>query len=148
MLAKSLIIFISFGLVTGFLSGVYLIDVKNTSQLVYVEGPSISVVTEKFDFKLNEDIKIRVINSGSVPLIFPDASYGLKITGLFGELMYSPTAAQVISTLESENEIEFLWDHIKNDGEIVLDGIYRISVMGMDEEGNNVERSTTVTIWK
>ena len=62
--------------------------------------------------------------------------------------MYSPTTAQVISTLEPGNEIEFSWDQIKNDGEIVLDGIYRISVMGMDEEGNNVERSTTVTIWK
>ena len=148
MFAKSLVIFTSFGLVAGLLFGVYLIDVKNTGQLLYVEGSSISVVTEKFDFKLNEDIKIRVINSGSVPLIFPDASYGLKITGLFGELMYSPTAAQVISTLDSGNKIEFSWDHIKNDGEIVLDGIYRISVMGMDEEGNNVERSTTVTIWK
>ena len=148
MFAKSLIIFTSFGLVAGLLFGVYLIDVKNTGQLLYVEGPSISVVTEKFDFKLNEDIKIRVINSGSIPLTFYDASYGLKITGLFGELMYSPTTAQVISTLESGDEIEFSWDHIKNDGKIVLDGVYRISVMGMDEEGNNVERSTTVTIWK
>jgi hypothetical protein len=148
MLAKSLVIFISFGVMVGLLFGVYLIDVKNTGQLVYVEGPSISIVTEKFDFKLNEDIKIRVINSGSVPLTFPDASYGLKITGLFGELMYSPTTTQVISTLEPGDEIEFSWDHIKNDGEIVLDGIYRISVMGMDEKGNNVERSTTVTIWK
>lgn len=148
MLAKSLVIFISFGVMVGLLFGVYLIDVKNTGQLVYVEGPSISIVTEKFDFKLNEDIKIRVINSGSVPLTFPDASYGLKITGLFGELMYSPTTTQVISTLEPGDEIEFSWDHIKNDGKIVLDGIYRISVMGMDEEGNNVERSTTVTIWK
>ena len=61
MLAKSLIIFTSFGLVAGLVFGVYLIDVKNTNQLVFVEGPSISVVTEKFDFKLNEDIKIRVM---------------------------------------------------------------------------------------
>ncbi len=148
MFAKSLIIFTSFGLVAGLVFGVYLIDVKNTSQLVYVEGTSISVVTEKFDFKLNEDIKIRIINSGSVPLTFSDASYGLKITGLFGELMYSPTTAQVISKLESGDEIEFSWDHIKNDGEIVLDGVYRISAMAIDEDGNNVERSTTVTIWK
>ncbi len=148
MLAKSLIIFISFGLVIGFLSGVYLIDVKNTSQLEFVEGPSISVVTEKFDFKLHEEIKIRVINSGSVPLTYSDSSFALKITGLFGELMYSPVVAQVISTLEPGDEVEFTWDHIKIDGEIILDGIYRISVMGVDEQGNNVEKSTTVTIWK
>jgi hypothetical protein len=148
MLAKSLVIFISFGVMVGLLFGVYLIDVKNTSQLEFVEGPSISVVTEKFDFKLHEEIKIRVINSGSVPLTYSDSSFGLKITGLFGELMYSPVAVQVISTLESGDEIDFSWDHIKIDGEIILDGIYRISVMGVDEQGNNVEKSTTVTIWK
>ncbi len=148
MFAKSLIIFTSFGLVAGLLFGVYLIDVKNTSQLEFVEGPSISVVTEKFDFKLNEVIKIRIINSGSVPLTYSDSSFGLKITGLFGELMYSPTTAQVISTLDSGDEIKFTWDHIKIDGEIILDGVYRISVMGVDEQGNNVEKSTTVTIWK
>jgi len=148
MLAKSLVIFISFGVIVGLLFGVYLIDVKNTRQLEFVEGPSISVVTEKFDFKLREEIKIRVINSGSISLTFSDASYGLKITGLFGELMYSPVVAQVISTLNPGEEVEFTWDHIKIDGEIVLDGIYRISVTGMYEEGNNVERSTTVTIWK
>jgi hypothetical protein len=148
MLAKSLVIFISFGVMVGLLFGVYLIDVKNTSQLEFVEGPSISIVTEKFDFKLHEEIKIRVINSGSVPLTYSDPSFGLKITGLFGELMYSPVTVQVISTLESGDEIEFSWDHIKIDGEIILDGIYRISVMGVDEQGNNVEKSTTVTIWK
>ena len=51
MFAKSLIIFTSVGIVAGLLLGVYLIDVKNTSQLVYVEGFSLSVVTEKSDFK-------------------------------------------------------------------------------------------------
>ena len=87
--------------------GVYLIDVKNTSQLVFVEGPSISIVTEKFDFKQGEEIKIRIVNSGTVPLIFSDASYGLRITGLSGILMYSPVAAQVISHLDPGDEIEF-----------------------------------------
>jgi hypothetical protein len=148
LLSKSLIIFIGVGLVSALAFGIYLLDVKSTSQLEFVEGPSISVVTEKFDFKLHEEIKIRVINSGSVPLTYPDSSFGLKITGLFGELMYSPVTAQVISKLESGDEIEFSWDHIKIDGEIILDGIYRISVMGVDEQGNNVEKSTTVTIWK
>ena len=67
-----------------------LIDVKNTSQLIFVEGSSISIVTEKFDFKKGEEIKIRIINSGTTPLIFSDTSFGLRITGLSGILMYSP----------------------------------------------------------
>jgi hypothetical protein len=134
--------------ITGLAFGVYLIDVKNTNQLVFVEGPSISVVTEKFDFKKNEDIEIRVVNSGSVPLTFSNASNGIMITGLSGILMYSPVVTQVISQLEPGDEIEFSWDQIKNDGDIVLEGLYKISAKAVDKQGNQVERSTTVTIWK
>ena len=148
MLAKSLIIFISIGVITGFAFGVYLIDVKNTNQLVFVEGPSISVVTEKFDFKKNEDIKIRIVNSGSIPLIFSNSSNGLRITGLFGILMYSPVAAQVITQLEPGDEIEFSWDQIKNDNDAALEGLYKISTKAVDKQGNQVKKSITITIWK
>ena len=148
LLAKSLVIFISIGLISGLVFGVYLLDIKNTNQLVFVEGLSISVVTEKSDFKKGEEIKIRIVNSGTVPLIFSDASYGLKITGLFGILMYSPVSAQVISQLEPGDEAEFSWDQIKNNGDIALEGLYKISTKGVDKQGNQVEKSTTVAIWK
>ena len=148
MLAKSLVIFISVGIITGFVFGIYLIDFKSTTQLVFVEGSSISIVTEKFDFKQDELIQIRIVNSGTTELTFSDLSYGLKITGLSGILMYSPISAQVISTLDPGDEIIFSWDQHKNDGAVALDGVYKISVKGMDVDGNNVEKSTTVTIWK
>jgi len=148
LLAKSLVLFIGIGVVAGLSFGIYLIDVKSTSQLVFVEGPSISVVTEKSDFKKGEEIKIRIVNSGTVPLTFPDASYGLRITGLSGILMYTPVSAQVISNLEPGDEISFSWNQIKNDGDTALEGLYKISSKGMNEEGNNVEKSTTITIWK
>ena len=148
MLAKSLVIFISVGIITGFAFGIYLIDFKSTTQLVFVEGSSISIVTEKFDFKQDELIQIRIVNSGTTELTFSDLSYGLKITGLSGILMYSPISAQVISTLDPGDEVIFSWDQHKNDGNVVLDGVYKISVKGMDVDGNNVEKSTTVTIWK
>ena len=148
LLAKSLVLFIGVGLISGLAFGVYLLDVKNTSQLVFVEGPSISVVTEKIDFKKGEEIKIRIVNSGTIPMIFSDASYDLKITGLSGILMYSPVAAQMISQLEPGDEIEFSWDQIKNDGDAVLEGLYKISAKAVDKQGNQVEKSTTVTIWK
>ena len=148
LLAKSLVIFIGVGLVSGLAFGVYLYDIKNTSQLVFVEGPSISVVTEKFDFKKGEEIKIQIVNSGTIPLLFSDASYGLRITGLSGILMYSPIAAQVISELEPGDEIEFSWDQIKNDSDAALEGLYKISAKGVDVQGNQVEKSITITIWK
>jgi uncharacterized membrane protein len=148
LLAKSLVLFIGIGVVAGLSFGIYLIDVKSTSQLVFVEGPSISVVTEKSDFKKGEEIVIRIVNSGTVPLTFSDASYGLRITGLSGILMYTPVSAQVISNLEPGGEISFSWNQIKNDGDTALEGLYKISAKGMNDEGNNVEKSTTITIWK
>jgi hypothetical protein len=148
LLAKSLVIFIGVGIVAGFGFGVYLIDFKTTTQLVFVEGTSLSIVTEKFDFKQDESIQIRIVNSGTNELIFSDSSYGLKITGLSGILMYSPITTQVISTLNPGDEIIFFWDQIKNDGDAALEGVYKISAKGMDVDGINIEKSTTVTIWK
>ncbi len=148
LLAKSLVLFIGVGLISGLAFGVYLLDVKNTSQLVFVEGPSISVVTEKIDFKIGEEIKIRIVNSGTIPMIFSDASYGLRITTLSGGLLYSPVSAQMISELEPGDEIEFSWDQIKNDGDAVLEGLYKISTKALDKQGNQIKKSTTVTIWK
>jgi len=148
LLAKSLIVFIGIGIIAGFVFGIYLIDFKNTSQLVFVEGSSVSIVTEKFDFKQDELIQIKIVNSGTTDLTFSDSSYGLKITGLSGILMYSPISNSVMSTLDPGEDIIFSWDQIKNDGDAVLEGVYKISVKGMDVEGNNVEKSTTVTIWK
>jgi len=148
LLAKSLIIFITVGIIIGFAFGIYLIDYKTTTQLVFVEGSSISIVTEKFDFKQDELIQIKIINSGTNQLFFPDSSYGLKITGLSGILMYSPISTQIISTLDPGIEIIFSWDQIKNNGDAALDGVYKISVKGIDADGNNVEKSIIVTIWK
>ena len=128
--------------------GIYLIDFKTTTQLVFVEGSSISIVTEKFNFKQDELIQIRIVNSGTNELTFSDSSYGLKITGLSGILMYSPISNSVISILNPGEEIIFSWNQIKNDGDVALDGVYKISAKGMDVEGNDVEKSTTVTIWK
>ena len=149
MLAKSLVLFIGIGLVAGLVFGLYLIDVKVTNQLVFVEGSSISIVTEKSDFKKGEEITIRIINSGTVPLTFSDASYGLQITRLSGILMFSPVISNdVISNLDPKDEIAFSWNQIKNDGNPSLEGHYKISAKGIDNEGNNVERSILFTIWK
>ena len=152
MSSKTLISFTAVGLFAGLVFGIYLLEVKNTNQLVFVEGSSISIVTEKFDFKKGEEIKIRIINSGTVPLTFPDSSYGLRITGLSGMLMYSPKTtheSEVQSySLAPKEEIEFVWDQIKNDGDSILEGLYKIHSKGFNSDSHKVEKSTTITIWK
>lgn len=121
---------------------------KNTNQLVFVDGSSISILTEKSDFKKSEEIKIIIVNSGTTPLIFSDTSYGLKISGLFGVTMYSPHASQVVTTLKPSEEVVFLWDQMKNDDVPVLEGLYKISSEGIDPMGNKVEKFITINIWK
>ena len=49
--------------------------------------------------------------------------------------MYSPVGAQVISHLEPGDEVEFSWDQIQNDGDAVLEGLYKISTKGVDPQG-------------
>lgn len=148
MLAKSLVIFIGVGVLAGFVFGFYLLDMKNTNQLVFVDGSSISIVTEKSDFKKGEEIKITIINSGTTLLTFSDTSYGLKISGLFGIMMYSPPASQVITTLKPNEKIVFIWDQMKYDNLPVLEGLYKISSNGIDSMGNKIEKSITINIWK
>ena len=148
LLPKSLVIFIGIGLISGLAFGVYFLDVKNTNQLIFVEGTSISIVTEKIDFKKGEEIKIRIVNSGTVPLIFSDASYGLRITGLSGILMYTPISVQVISELKPNEEAELVWNQLKNDGDAALDGIYKISSYATNVAGKSIEKSISITIWK
>ncbi|MGI0056951.1 MAG: hypothetical protein ACREAK_06205 [Nitrosarchaeum sp.] len=148
MLAKSLVIFICVGVLAGFTFGFYLHDIKNTNQLVFVDGSSISIVTEKSDFKKGEEIKITIVNSGTTPLTFSDTSYGLKISGLFGIMIYSPPASEVITTLKPREEIVFVWDQMKNEDVSVLEGLYKISSDGIDSMGSKIEKSITINIWK
>ena len=136
------------GVVAGAILGVIFVDSKNPNELNFQEGSSLSILTEKTDFKKGETITIRIINSGSVSLTFSDASYGLKISGLDGTLLYSPVSAQVISVLEPKEEKSFEWDQIKNDGDSMLEGTYKISSRGMDNLEKTIKKSITINIHK
>ena len=136
------------GIVAGAILGVIFVDSKNPNELNFQQGPSLSILTEKTDFKKGETITIRIINSGSVPLTFSDASYGLKISGLDGTLLYSPISAQVISVLEPKEEKSFEWDQIKNDGDPMLEGTYKISSRAMDNLEKTIKKSITINIHK
>ena len=83
---RGLLIAILIGMVAGLVLGVFENFQYNHEQLVFQEGSSISIVTEKIDFELGEQIHIKIVNSGTMPLTFSDSSYGLKITGLDGRL--------------------------------------------------------------
>jgi hypothetical protein len=147
MFPRGLIIAVVIGIIAGAIVGVLLVTQKNGEQLEFVLGPSISIVTDKTDFEQGEQISIKIINSGTSPLTFSDASYGLKITGLDGRVLFSPVSAQVISTLEPTEEISFVWDQIKNDGDQAAAGTYKIISNALDGE-KKIKKSITINIYK
>jgi len=123
-------------------------DFKKPNELNFVEGSSLTILTDKINFYKGEKIQIKIINSGSTPITFSDASYGLRITGLDGRLLYSPISVQVISILEPTEEIIFHWDQIKNDGDPVLEGTYKITSSGLDNDNKTIKKSITINIFK
>jgi len=145
---RGLLIAILIGMIAGLVLGVFENFQYNDEQLVFQEGSSISIVTEKIDFELGEQIHIKIVNSGTIPLTFPDASYGLKVTGLDGVLFYTPMAAQVISTLEPKEEKTFVWNQKRMDGSDLLEGFYKIVVEGFDHENNKVKKSIVINLLK
>ena len=145
---RGLVAAILIGMLAGLVLGFFVNSQYNHEQLVFQEGYSVSIVTEKIDFELGEKIYIKIVNSGTLPLIFPDASYGLKITGLDGILYYTPMAAQIISILEPKEEIVFIWDQKKTNGSDSLEGRYKIIVEGFDHESNKIKKSIAINLLK
>jgi hypothetical protein len=148
LIPRGLILAISVGVIAGAIFGIVFITQKDTQQLEFGEGPSISIVTEKIDYQRGENIVINIINSGTVPLTFSDTTYGLKITGLDGRILYDPIGAQVISKLEPKEERSFVWDQIKNDGDAILYGTYKITSEALDDSDSKVKKSITINILK
>ena len=145
---RGLTIAILVGMLAGLTLGFFINSQANHDQLVFEEGYSISIVTEKIDFELGEQIYIKIVNSGTMPLTFFNSSYGLKITGLDGRLHYTPITAQVISTLEPMDEKMFVWDQKKMDGSNSLERRYKIIVEGFDHENNKVKKSIVINLLK
>ncbi len=148
MLPRSLVIAILIGVLAGGIFGAFFVNLKDYNHLEFVEGPSLSITTLKTDYKLGEEIEIKIINSGTEELTFSDASYGLKITGLDGRVLYSPISAQVISKLEPKQEMTFVWDQIKSDGDPLHGGTYKITSRAIDALEKTVKKSITINIYK
>jgi len=148
MVPRGLILALLIGLVAGPVFGIILYQTDTHEQLVFVDGSSISILTQKIDFELGEEISIKIINSGTTELTFSDTSYGLEIKQLDGIVVFRPLSSQVISTLNSHDEIEFSWDQLKNNGEQILEGSYKITSVGFDDNKNTIKKSIIINILK
>ena len=149
MIPKGAIICIVLGVIGSGLVGIFFSEIANQPPtLVYVLGPSLSVITEKTNFHLGEPIRIKIVNSGTVPLTFSDASYGLKIKQLDGIVLYSPISTQVISVLKPEEEKVLVWNQTKLDGTKIIEGRYNVVSNTDPSSGNVLKKSITINILK
>ena len=137
------------GVIGAIVVGLFFANMANQAPtLVYVEGQSLSIITEKTNFELGELINIRIINSGTQSLTFSDSSFGMKIVGLDGRVLYSPPSLQVISVLEPKEEKMFVWDQTKSDGDKIIDGRYKIVSSAVTGGENALAKSLTINIFK
>ena len=148
MFPKGLLFAIILGVVAGPIFGIILYEYGVEDQLVFVDGTSLSIVTEKTNFTLGEPISIKIVNSGTDDLRFPDASYGLVIKQLDSIPIFSPASAQVISKLNSHDEITFVWDQIKNNGDQILEGTYKITSKAITLDENIIEKIIIIHVFK
>ena len=149
MIPKGAIICIVLGVIGSGLVGIFFSEIANhPPTLVYVIGPSLSVITEKTNFHLGEPIRIKIVNSGTAPLTFSDASYGLKIKQLDGIVLYSPISVQMISVLKPEEEKMFVWNQTKSDGSKIIEGRYNVVSNTEPSSGNVLKKSITINIFK
>lgn len=149
MIPKGAAIFFIVGLIAAGFLGYYLSQIANqVPTLVYDNGPSLTIIPDKINYHLGEPVHIRIINSGTTPLTFSDASYGLKITRLDGILIYSPISAQVISKLEPKEEKTFLWDQTKSDGTKAYQGRYTIISSTIEDVVPSLKKSVSINLLK
>ena len=148
MFPKGLVLAVSVGVIAGPVFGILFFDIGTQEQLVYVDGTSLSIVTEKINFKLGEEIIIKIINSGTNELKFSDTSYGLVIKQLDSIPVYIPSSTQEMSKLQSHEEIIFSWNQLKNDSSSILEGTYKITVKADTIDNKTIEKIVTINIFK
>ena len=136
MIPRGLAVAVCIGVVAGAAAGTALYGKGAAvpgAPLSYVDGPSLSVDAERAEYRTGEAVRIRVVNTGTVPLEFAGGTYyGVRITQLDGIEVYSPrpegggnTAASTV--LGPRDEAAFVWSQTKNDGDPVLHGTYKIT---------------------
>ncbi|WP_101477264.1 hypothetical protein [Candidatus Nitrosotalea bavarica] len=149
MIPKGAAMFFLVGLVAAGFLGYYLSQIANqVPTLVYKNGPSLTVIPDKINYHLGEPVRIRIINSGTIPLTFSDASFGLKITRLDGILVYSPLSTQVVSKLDPKEEKTFIWDQTKSDGGKAYQGRYKIVSSTIEDGGVSLKKFVTINLLK
>lgn len=133
------------GVVSAAIFGIYLDQTNSKKQgLQFVEGPSLSVITDKQDYLAGESVQIKIINTGTQTLMFSDNVTKLQIRALDGTTIFSSNVQN--SKLEPKQESLFVWNQTKNDGDLVISGRYVVESSTFTENEQKITDSITINV--
>lgn len=129
--------------------GSYLYQVStHVPTLVYTNGPSLTIIPDKINYLLNEPVHIRIINSGTTRLQFEDSSFGLKVRGLDGTVIFVPPSGKSGAFLDPHEEKVFVWNQTRTGGAKVFEGRYVIDANTLPVGGEELKKSVTINIFQ
>lgn len=147
MLPKGLVISVILGVIASGALGAYFLKIASEQyELEFVEGPSVSVLVERPDYKLGESVKITIINSGTEKIELAKDLPALQIRALDGTVFYTTSLGPLV--LDQRQEHTFEWSQQKNDGSQVLEGRYVVDVFAYDEYNQKLTDRLTINILK
>lgn len=149
MIPKGATICFVIGVVSAGALGAYLYQIASqVPTLVYQNGPSLSVIPDKINYRMGEPVRIRIIDSGNTSLAFSDSTFGLKIRGLDGTIIYLPPSASSDSMLSPHQEKLFVWNQTRTGGGKVFEGRYKIESNTSPDAGRELKKSVTINIFQ
>ena len=82
MIPKGLILAVSVGVFAALGLGLYLEKSYDDTSVKFTQGPSLSIITAKRDYQLDETIQVVLINSGTTEISFSSYEPSFKVRAL------------------------------------------------------------------
>ena len=145
MVPRGLVVAISAGVVAAGALGLLFLTLFDGRDLTFVEGPSVSLLTDMQRYEAGEPVEIRIVNSGTIQLLSGDGSSGMRIRALDTTLIYSAPGLGA-DLLEPGQEVLLSWNQTRNSGAQALQGVYKIEVVLESADGILVSDSAAIEI--
>ena len=146
MIPKGLFIAIIVGISSALALGVYLQKTYNEDDLRFVQGPSISIITDKQDYTLTDTVIIDIVNTGTTNVFLLDDAPTLRVRALDGTEFNSILYDGIKLAPKQKHTIQ--WNQLKKDDSHVLEGRYVLESYAFTEQNQKIQDSTTVNILK
>ena len=145
MIPKGLLIAVVVGVSASLALGVYLEKTYNKQGLEFTEGPAISLITDKHDYKLGEKITIQIVNSGTSEIVLSNPA-SFRVRALDGTEFFSTSFDGI--KIAPKEKYTFEWSQLKNDNSHILEGRYVLESFAYGAEKQKLHDSTTINIFK